>query len=153
MNDEMALRALTIGAALFVALATVTAIILYYNTARTSISNVQYTNINENYRDDIKVILFKDELTGVELKNVLQYFFLNKDVEISINSYYTFLGDTNTGTETIDPLLLSDSGKNINQTDSITYETLMKNIIPNQMFKNVNPNYEEDIYYFEMINK
>jgi len=131
VNDEILMRAITIGASVFITLATVTAVMMYYNVAKTSVTNVGTgTNIEEKYRQDIKNVLYNAEATGAELRNILQYFFENNEVDITINSYFAYYG---TGYQIVTiPVGYTDR---INVTKSNTYIQIMKTMMPNQRFR------------------
>lgn len=131
MDDDILIRAITIGASVFITLATVTAVMIYYNTARLSVVEIGTgTNIEKEYREDIKNVLYKSEITGAELKNVLQYFYLDRGIELSLDSYYAY--HENGSQITYIP---SSESKNINLNTGATYQNIMKNMMPNQKFK------------------
>lgn len=130
MDDDVVLRAITIGASIFITLATVTAIMMYYNTAKMSVAKVGTgTNLEEKYREDIKTLLYKEQVTGSELKNILEYFFQNQQVEIFIDKYYAY--HQNGSQITIIPIGLKEK---INFSKSDTYMNIMKTMMPNQKF-------------------
>ena len=131
MDDDVLVRAITIGASIFITLATVTAIMMYYNTARQAVTAIgPGTNLEANYREDIKKILYNTQASGSEVKNILQYFYDNHEVSITIDKYIAYdpLGST-----TVD-IPISDEN-NINYSKSSTYTNIMKNMMPNQKFK------------------
>jgi len=85
MDDDVVVRAITIGASLFITLATISAIMMYYNTAKMSVAKIGTgTNLEEKYREDIKTILYSPEVTGAEVRNILQYFYQN--IEYNLDS-------------------------------------------------------------------
>jgi hypothetical protein len=133
VNDDILMRAITIGASVFITLATVTAVMMYYNVAKTSVTNIGTgTNIEEKYREDIKNTLYNTEATGSEVKNILQYFFENNEVDITITRYYAYYGNTDGYMLMTVP---AGSTDRINVTKSPTYTNIMKAMMPNQKFR------------------
>lgn len=144
MEDDVLVRAITIGASVFITLATVTAVMMYYNTAKISVANVGTgTNIEAKYREDVKNVLYNTEATGAELKNILQYFYGNHEVNICIDKYYAF----HNGSGQV-VLLTADTREKINLSRSITYTQIMKTMMPNQKFRITNSG---DKYTFNLI--
>lgn len=131
MDDDVLVRAITIGASIFITLATVSAVMMYYNTARLSVVEVGTgTNIEQNYREDIKIILFNDEATGAELKNILQYFYDSGEVTISMTSYYAF----HKNGYQLTWLPVTQTAR-VNSSNNTSYMEIMKNMMPNQKFR------------------
>lgn len=144
MDDDVLVRAITIGASVFITLATVTAIMMYYNTAKLSVVSIGTgTNIEERYREDIKNILYNTEATGSEVKNILQYFYGNNEVNICIDRYYAYFNDS----AQITWIPLGDRER-INSNKSVAYTQIMKTMMPNQKFKITNVG---DKYTFDLI--
>jgi len=144
MDDDILVRAVTIGASVFITLATVTAVMMYYNTAKIAVTNVgSGTNIEEKYRQDIKNTLYNEVATGAEVRNILQYFSENYEVNISISSYYAY--DASGAKKVI-----IDPGEvnRINHSKNNTYIQIMKTMMPNQKFKVTNIDQK---YTFELI--
>ena len=140
MNDDVLVRAITIGASISITLATVTAVMMYYNTAKMSVVKVGTgTNIEQNYREDIKEVLDKTEATGAEVKNILQYFYGNNEINICIISYYAYY---NGGAQVL------AAGDKINFSNSTIYTQIMKTMMPNQKFRITNSG---DKYIFNLI--
>jgi hypothetical protein len=127
MDDDIVIRAVTIGASIFITLATVSAVMMYYNTAKISVSALGTgTNIEERYREDIKTILYNSEVTGADLKNILQYFLGNQEVNICIDRYYQFYG-SGAQIKRID-------ASQVNSSNNATYTEIMRTMMPNQKF-------------------
>lgn len=144
MDDDVLIRAITIGASIFITLATVTAVMMYYNTARISVVSIGTgTNIEEKYREDIKNILYSTEATGSDVKNILQYFYGNSEVNICINSYYAYF---NNGAQ-ITQIPVGDRER-VNLNKNLTYTQIMKTMMPNQKFRITNSG---DKYTFSLI--
>lgn len=152
MSNETIFRFLTIGTSLFIALAIFSAVMLYYNTVKESVSKINITDIASNYNENIKNILYKKEVTGAELKTILNYFFENKDVSIKIINYYAF-NNEDIYNENSYKMVYVDlyNRDNFNQNNNEDYRNLMKNIIPNQIFSSA-VTYDENsnIIYIEL---
>jgi hypothetical protein len=130
MDEDVLVRAITIGASVFITLATVTAVMIYYNTARATVSEIGTgTNIEQQYREDIKNNLNKTELTGAEVKNVLQYFYDSPEITISMTSYYAYHKN---GYQIV-WIPLGETGR-INSSNNSSYTLIMKSMMPNQKF-------------------
>jgi hypothetical protein len=141
MDDDIVIRAVTIGASIFITLATVSAVMMYYNTAKISVSALGTgTNIEERYREDIKTILYNSEVTGADLKNILQYFLGNQEVNICIDRYYQFYG-SGAQIKRID-------ASQVNSSNNATYTEIMRTMMPNQKFTITNSG---DRYTFNLI--
>lgn len=83
--NELTFRTMLIGVGVFVTVATLSAILLYYNVAVSSANAVsKRTNIELEYSKRITTLLEKDTLTGTDVRNVIRYYYLNEMVEISI---------------------------------------------------------------------
>lgn len=83
--SELSFRTMFIGVAIFISLATVSAILFYYNV---SVSNAKIlnerTNVELEYSKRISMLLDKDTLTGTDVRNLIRYYFLNDNVQINI---------------------------------------------------------------------
>lgn len=131
MDEDVLVRAITIGASIFITLATVTAVMMYYNTARASVLALGTgTNIEARYREDIKNVLYNTEVTGSELKNLLQYFYGNNEINICMVKYYSYY---NNGAQIT--WIPSGETERINSNKTTTYTQIMKTMMPNQKFR------------------
>lgn len=133
MNDSLA-KALAIGAGLFITIITISAVMTYYSTAQASIQKVGLgADIVGLTNQNITNSLLKESITGTEVKNIINYFYLNEDVIINVGNSIKFDGTT-------DGEILRFGGNpifnNINNNESKTskFKTLMKNINPNQRY-------------------
>lgn len=130
MDEDVLVRAITIGASIFITLATVTAVMVYYNTARATVNEIGTgTNIEQRYREDIKNSLNKTELTGAEVKNILQYFYDSPEITISMTSYYAYHKN---GSQ-VNWIPLGETGR-VNSSNNSSYTLMMKSMMPNQKF-------------------
>lgn len=130
MDDDVLVRAITIGASVFITLATVTAVLMYYNTARAGVRSLGTgTNIEENYREDIKTVLYNSVVTGSDIKNILQYFCDNIDVNIIMPSYYAFSGNSYQKIN-----VPAAEANKVNASTNSSYTQILKTIMPNERF-------------------
>lgn len=80
MDENVTMTAIFVGAGLFVALVTISAIIMFYNKSTDVVSATSSeTNYEVKYRKDIDVILEKKEISGTEAKNLIYFFCNNED--------------------------------------------------------------------------
>lgn len=105
---DNAIRAITIGVSILIAIVTISLVLTYYNTAKEGVSSLNsQTKLYENYDAYIREIFIKDNAYGTDVINLLNYFDNNKSVNI----------------------VISDKGKNYLPA---TYKSIVK---PNQKFK------------------
>ena len=73
--DDVAIRAITVGASVLIALITISAVLTYYTTAKDMVRQIgSGTDIAGLYEKSIEEILLKKTITGTELKNLINYF-------------------------------------------------------------------------------
>lgn len=85
--ESSAIRAIMIGAALFITMITISAVMMYFNSAKDLVTNVgSGSALSENYSTYIKdLILTKGKVTGADVKNIINYFYENESAEINIS--------------------------------------------------------------------
>lgn len=132
MEENNAIRAITIGVSTFIAMITISAVLMYYNTARATVQEIGTgTDISQNYSKYILEILLKPSNTtinGTDVKNILNYFYLNEKVSINITKM-TILGS-------VSNLNLEQSKNLINvNNDKSLYNKVFADIISTQNFK------------------
>lgn len=142
MDESTPLRALTIGVSVFMAIATITAVMVYYNTAKSAagVAVSGSSDIAESYREDIEEsLLYKSEITGTEVINIINYF--RNDVNVQVNvSKIRFVQKANetglTCTKSDDKYICTALEQtNINNTtDEKKLSLTLKRILPNQSF-------------------
>lgn len=136
MHEDSAVRAITIGASIFITLATISLVLMYYNTAKSSVQKIGTgVNVEESYRNDIEETLSKPTMSGTEFKNLVNYFYKRTDVNITITTFRVFKND---GTiETLNNT--SGTYTNINNPSSgaqqAAFDNIIKNIVPNQLLR------------------
>ncbi len=135
MDEDITVRAITIGVSVFIAVITISLVLTYYNTARQAAQSAG-TGIETNgYSDNINTLLAKNNrtnaLTGTDAKNLISYFYGEPTVEITVKNlaYIGELGDfeyaNTSGTHS--------SYVNINN-DRYKYNNAMKLIISNHAY-------------------
>ncbi len=128
--EDSAMKAIVISVSVFVAIITISAVIIYYNTAK-DIVNVTGTGVDlaVAQQQDIENILLKAnnnaKVSGTEVMNIIKYFYNNKKYTVSIilkdivylNGKYSVVKNEN------------KEYMNANL-DEYEYQEAMKNILP-----------------------
>lgn len=135
MEESTAMRALIIGVSVFMAIATITAVMVYYNTAKSTAGVVgsRSVDIEKSYRQDIEdAFFYKTEITGTDVINILNYFKENTSYKINVGNI-KFLKDS-------EALACSEAGictivslENLNNNLN-SFDKTLKRILPNQKF-------------------
>lgn len=121
MNESNAIKAITIGVGIIIAIATITLVLMYYNTAKEGLSALGTgNNVYENYEEYVRTILTKKNVYGTDIINLLNYFKNDRSIKISITD--------------IDNVIHSTTDNNFNSFES--------NILPNEKFNLTVNNYE-----------
>lgn len=83
--ESNAMKAITIGAGVLIAVATISLVMTYYNTAKEGMSQIGTgTNVYEEYEKSIRDILTKTNIYGTDLTNLYNYFGNNPSIKIEI---------------------------------------------------------------------
>ena len=128
--EDSAMKAIVISVSVFVAIITISAVIIYYNTAK-DIVNVTGSGVDlaVAQQQDIENILVKAnnnaKVSGTEVMNIIKYFYNNKKYTVSIilkdivylNGKYSVVKNEN------------KEYMNANL-DEYEYQEAMKNILP-----------------------
>lgn len=86
MFEDNAIRAITIGVGVLIAIATISLVLTYYNTSKEAMSAIGTgNNLYKNYNKHIVDILTTPEARGTDIINLLNYF--EKDDSITLNLY------------------------------------------------------------------
>lgn len=136
MDDSTPMRALTIGVSIFIALATITAIMIYYNTAKNAAGIIgnQAKDIATSYRQDIEdMLLSGGTITGTDVINLLNYFKNDQNVNITINNQKYIQQPSDKGVVCNNGVCNIVENSNVNNSDNL--ESILKRILPNQDFK------------------
>ena len=141
MDESAPIRAIVIGVSTLLAVATISAVLMYYNTAKQMASNVgRGQDFAANYEQSIQDILTKAEyvasnsdgnvILGSDVKNLLNYFYDDNSVDILLKyKLYTVTYDNNT-------VKTSERGTYTNGgAISSYYEGAMSNIYDNEKFQ------------------
>lgn len=140
MDESTPIRALTIGVSVFIALATVGAIMVYYNTAKNSASIIgsQAQNISANYDKTIEdMLISKEKITGTDVINILNHFKNDNYVKVNISGI-RFIKDSDAVSCSNDICTASElTDLNIasNAETEKNFQTWLKRILPNQEFE------------------
>ncbi len=83
--EDFSIRAIVIGVSLFVTMLTLTAILMYFNTARSIADEVnKRTDIASSYDYIMNADVVDDELTGVEVRSLIHKYASSDRVTINI---------------------------------------------------------------------
>lgn len=129
--ESVSVRAIIIGVSIFIAIATMSAVMTYYNTAKEAVRNIgSGTDIAGLYEKNIEDILLKNTITGTEVLNVLNYFYDKSNVNIYLNNIKVFknLDGNNPQFE-----MISGSGKN-----DANYKKIKEFIVQTERYNVVN---------------
>lgn len=87
--EDITTRAITIGVSVLIAVATISAVMTYYSTAQEAVRKVgSGTDIAGLYEQGIEDILLKSQVTGVEVKNLINYFESKSGAIINFSGTY-----------------------------------------------------------------
>ena len=137
MDESTPIRAIVIGVSVLLAIGTISAVLMYYNTAKQMASNVgRGQDFASNYEQSIQDILLKGSytvagdnyITGTDVKNLLNYFYNNENVEIIVqNIRYIEKYEVNKP-------ICSSSATAYASANSTNYNRAMKLILSDQKF-------------------
>lgn len=143
MDESAPIRAIVIGVSTLLAVATISAVLMYYNTAKQMASNVgRGQDFAANYEQSIQDILTKAEyvvsgpndniILGSDVKNLLNYFYDDNSVDIDLKyKSYSLTYENNTYKAIEGVTIRQDESKSI----SSYYEDAMSNIYDNDEFQ------------------
>lgn len=127
MDEGIAMRAVTIGVSVFIAIATMTAVMTYYNTAKQVVLSIGAgTDVSGLYTKSIESTLLKHTASGSDVKNLLNYFYNSKAANINISMDLFTNGNT--------PVTKRVAYSNINNAGDAIFNSVVKYIMPNQKF-------------------
>lgn len=137
MDESAPIRAIVIGVSTLLAVATISAVLMYYNTAKQMASNVgRGQDFAANYEQSIQDILTAgtynvsgtNYITGADVKNLLSYFYNSETVRIDVTNFKK-IGSYESYTPQVSKINLGYTHAN-----STNYELVMKKIMDNQKF-------------------
>ena len=137
MDESAPIRAIVIGVSTLLAVATISAVLMYYNSAKQMASNVgRGQDFATNYEQSIQDILTAgtynvsgtNYITGADVKNLLNYFSNSETMKIKVYNIKVIDEYKN-----YTPIVsnVSDGYDNANLEN---YKNAMKNIYDNQRF-------------------
>lgn len=98
MDESNAIRAITIGVSTFIAILTITAVMMYYNTAKATVQEVgSGPDLYNNYASYIRDILVRPNgstITGADAINLINYFYNDELVEVNLVTIKLYDGYT-----------------------------------------------------------
>lgn len=101
MDESNAIRAITIGVSTFIAILTITAVMMYYNTAKATVQEVgSGPDLYNNYASYIRDILVRPNgstITGADAINLINYFYNDELVEVNLVTIKLYDGYTSHG--------------------------------------------------------
>ena len=139
MDESAPIRAIVIGVSTLLAVATISAVLMYYNSAKQLASNVgRGQDFAANYEQSIQDLLVSGTenvtgnsyITGADVKNLINYFYDKDDVEVNIRVMRVI----NVYEENKSKAAATYSKFNINH-DEASYKYVMNNILLDQKFK------------------
>lgn len=137
MDESAPIRAIVIGVSTLLAVATISAVLMYYNTAKQMASNVgRGQDFAANYEQSIQDILTagtynvsgNNYITGADVKSLLNYFYNNEEVRIdvidnvSMGEYVNYTPKLTSGT------------KRYSNANGITYDLAIQDIMDGLRF-------------------
>lgn len=135
--SDVVTRAIMIGASVFIAIITISAVMTYYNVAQNAARSVG-TGVdiaglkNQNITDS----LLKQTVTGTEVKNIINYFYQNKNVHVNVYTAKKFDGSViDDSTNILSGGVARFEDVNNRKIEDSEFKKLMKYINPLQRFK------------------
>ena len=148
MDENTSVRTIVIGVSLLIAIATISAVLVYYNTARNLATRVtRNSGFASKYEDSIKDILISGSysvagtnyITGADVKNLLNYFYNDDTVIIDVNNVVYINNYENYKSKTT---VNYENMQNANN-DKDLYDWIMRNVLNSQKFViNKDENYD-----------
>lgn len=90
MEESNAIRAITIGVSTFIAIATISAVLMYYNTAKATVQEIGTgPDVYNNYATYIKDLLIKPSgttISGTDAINIINYLYNDDLVTVNVEN-------------------------------------------------------------------
>ena len=124
--ENVSIRAITIGVAVFISIATISAVLTYYNSAKDMVRQVgSGTDFLAEYEQGMRETLSKSFVDGIEVKNIINYFSYKNDVTVKLENCSLF-EENNTATDyNKESINVSNSNRN----------NILRRVIPNYSYK------------------
>lgn len=138
MDESAPMRAIMIGASVFVTIATITGVLAYYSSAKDLVNVIGTgTDIGAEYANYVENILLKTEdnveIRGTDVINLLNYFYMDEKAKIDvtyIRQDYSFEEYTNVDTSDKQTVIKSYN----TNLDEKLYNQAINLIVPTQKF-------------------
>lgn len=128
--EDITTRAITIGVSVLIAVATISAVMTYYSTAQEAVRRIgSGTDIAGLYEQGIEDTLLKNKVTGVEVKNLINYFSNRGDAVINFSNVALLNSAFPTSAEDSYQTFIIENANNI-ISDSDNKEKYLKILIP-----------------------
>ncbi|MDD3303954.1 MAG: hypothetical protein PHP54_03460 [Clostridia bacterium] len=157
MDESAPMRAIMIGASVFVTIATITGVLAYYSTSKDLVNAIGTgTDIGQEYANYIENILLKTdntvEIKGTDVINLLNYFYRDEKAQINvtyIRQDHSFESYTNVDA-TNKNVVVKSSRTNL---DEKSYNQALQFIVPTQKFTMTKSVNNEDVLLVEIVYK
>lgn len=138
MDESAPMRAIMIGASVFVTIATITGVLAYYSSAKDLVNVIGTgTDIGAEYANYVENILLKTEdnveIRGTDVINLLNYFYMDEKAKIDvtyIRQDHSFEEYTNVDTSDKQTVIKSYN----TNLDEKLYNQAINLIVPTQKF-------------------
>ena len=138
MDESAPMRAIMIGASVFVTIATITGVLAYYSSAKDLVNVIGTgTDIGSEYANYVENILLKTEdnveIRGTDVINLLNYFYMDEKAKIDvtyIRQDHSFEEYTNVDTSDKQTVIKSYN----TNLDEKLYNQAINLIVPTQKF-------------------
>lgn len=138
MDESAPMRAIMIGASVFVTIATITGVLAYYSSAKDLVNVIGTgTDIGAEYANYVENILLKTEdnveIRGTDVINLLNYFYMDEKAKIDvtyIRQDHSFEEYTNVDTSDKQTVIRSYN----TNLDEKLYNQAINLIVPTQKF-------------------
>lgn len=138
MDESAPMRAIMIGASIFVTIATITGVLAYYSSAKDLVNVIGTgTDIGEQYANYVENILLKTEdnveIRGTDVINLLNYFYMDEKAKIDVtyirqdHSFEEYTNVDNSDKQTV----IKSYNTNL---DEKLYNQAINLIVPTQKF-------------------
>ncbi len=137
--EENATKAIMIGAATFITIITITAVLTYYNTAREMVQSIGAGyDFDATYSEYVRDILLRTDVnsfvTGTDVINILNYFYDDKTVSVKLSNLLP-LGVSYTIDSNVPNGISRVTKDDVNTLSLSDFNSIKSSINPNAYFK------------------